>query len=148
MCLTRRAEGQDRGIGSNGRAIGLKGAADAPRNFNDAATKAAQSAASAAAAGSRLLGDWRATNTSMNSDLYRGLDKLRARSRDLCNNNDYAKRFIAMVKANVVGGTGVQLQSRSPRTKASSRVSSARSVRGPSSKPPALRPRAQAPSCC
>lgn len=60
----------------------------------------------------RLAGGWSTRNLSINADLYRALDALRARSRDLCNNNDYAKRFLGMVAANVVGGTGVTLQAR------------------------------------
>lgn len=66
----------------------------------------------AAASNSRLNGGWNSRNISANADLYRALDVLRARSRDLCNNNDYAKRFLAMVAANVVGGDGVGLQAR------------------------------------
>lgn len=65
-----------------------------------------------AAANTRLTGGWNNRNISANADLYRALDTLRARSRDLCNNNDYAKRFVGMVAANVVGGTGVGLQAR------------------------------------
>lgn len=66
----------------------------------------------AAAQLSRLTGGWSSSNVSANADLYRSLDTLRARSRDLCNNNDYAKRFLGMVAANVVGGTGFTLQAR------------------------------------
>jgi lambda family phage portal protein len=66
----------------------------------------------AAAQSTRLTGGWNARNISANADLYRSLDSLRGRSRDLCNNNDYAKRFLGMVAANVVGGTGVGLQAR------------------------------------
>ena len=65
-----------------------------------------------AAVSSRLTGGWQTQNISANADLYRNLDKLRARSQDLCNNNDYAKRFLGMVGANVIGGTGIVLQSR------------------------------------
>lgn len=65
-----------------------------------------------AASTGRLMGGWGTRNISINADLYRALDTLRARSRDLCNNNDYAKRFLGMVAANVVGGTGVQYQAR------------------------------------
>jgi lambda family phage portal protein len=61
---------------------------------------------------SRLTGGWNTQNISANADLYRNLDILRARSQDLCNNNDYAKRFLNMVGANVIGGTGVMLQAR------------------------------------
>lgn len=60
----------------------------------------------------RLTAGWNSVNTSANVDLYRNLDTLRARSRDLCHNNDYAKRFLSMVAANVVGGNGIILQSR------------------------------------
>jgi lambda family phage portal protein len=66
----------------------------------------------AAASSGRLNGGWNTRNLSVNAELYRALDVLRARSRDLCNNNDYAKRFLGMVSANVVGGTGVVLQAR------------------------------------
>lgn len=66
----------------------------------------------AAAAFNRLTSGWNSQNTSANVDLYRGLDTLRARSRDLFNNNDYARRFGGMVTANVVGGSGVMLQAR------------------------------------
>lgn len=65
-----------------------------------------------AAQSTRLTGGWNSRNISANADLYRALDSLRGRSRDLCNNNDYAKRFLGMVAANVVGGTGVGLQAR------------------------------------
>ena len=66
----------------------------------------------AASAFTRLTAGWNSTNTSANVDLFRGLDTLRARSRDLCANNDYGRRFLGMVGANVVGGTGVILQAR------------------------------------
>ena len=65
-----------------------------------------------AAANTRLTGGWNSVNTSANVDLFRGLDTLRARSRDLCQNNDYARRFLGLVTANVVGGAGVMLQAR------------------------------------
>lgn len=66
----------------------------------------------AAAAFNRLTSGWNSSNTSANVDLYRGLDTLRARSRDLFANNDYARRFGGMVTANVIGGAGVILQAR------------------------------------
>jgi lambda family phage portal protein len=40
------------------------------------------------------------------------LDALRARARDLSINNDYARKFLAMVTANVVGPAGFTFQSR------------------------------------
>lgn len=66
----------------------------------------------AAAALTRLTSGWTSSNTSANADLYRNLDVLRARSRDLCQNNSYAHRFLSMVAANIVGGTGIRLQAR------------------------------------
>ena len=52
---------------------------------------------------SRLTASWTTTNLSANSDIYRNLDVLRARSRDLAQNNVYARQFIKMVADNVVG---------------------------------------------
>jgi len=65
-----------------------------------------------AAVVSRLTASWRASNLSANADLYRSLDVLRARSRDLCNNNTYARKFLSMVGVNVVGANGFALQAR------------------------------------
>lgn len=61
---------------------------------------------------SRLTASWTTTNLSANSDIYRNLDVLRARSRDLAQNNVYAKQFIKMVADNVVGPAGFTLQAR------------------------------------
>ncbi len=41
----------------------------------------------------RLTADWLATNRSINEELRSDLDRLRARGRDLVNNNDYARKF-------------------------------------------------------
>jgi lambda family phage portal protein len=60
----------------------------------------------------RLTHGWFTTTDSINQELKTDLDKLRARSRDLTKNNDYAKKFINMVVANVVGPNGFVLQSR------------------------------------
>lgn len=65
-----------------------------------------------AASTGRLLGNWTTQNTSLNADLYRGLDNTRARSNDLARNNPYARRYLNMVVANVIGGEGVRLQCR------------------------------------
>jgi lambda family phage portal protein len=61
---------------------------------------------------SRLSAGWNATQTSVNYDLRTQLNILRARSRDLTNNNDYAKKFVQMVGTHVVGPTGFSLQVR------------------------------------
>jgi lambda family phage portal protein len=60
----------------------------------------------------RLTVDWSAVATSANYDLRIGLRILRARSRNLAKNNDYVKRFLSMVRSNVVGPHGIKLQSR------------------------------------
>lgn len=66
----------------------------------------------AAARLDRLTSSWTTQNVSLNADLYRNLDTIRARSNDLARNNPYAKRFLQMVVANVIGGDGVRLQCR------------------------------------
>lgn len=89
-----------------------RAAAQRNRDFVPARSRSAAQRDFSAANTGRLAGGWQTRNISANADLYRALDIVRARSRDLCNNNDYAKRFLGMVAANVVGGTGVALQAR------------------------------------
>ena len=60
---------------------------------------------------SRLTNGWGAINTSANSDLRMDLDVLRSRSRDLAQNNDYARKFLQMLETNVVGPDGFILRS-------------------------------------
>lgn len=60
----------------------------------------------------RLTADWLATTQSINEELRGDLDRLRARGRDLVNNNDYARKFRAMVEDNVIGPSGIRLQMR------------------------------------
>lgn len=60
----------------------------------------------------RLSSDWLTTQVSINQELRSDLDKLRARGRDLANNNDYARKFRGMVENNVVGPDGFMLQVR------------------------------------
>lgn len=59
---------------------------------------------------SRLLNDWATTSNSLDADLKSGLATLRARSRDLCQNNDYGRRFLWLLASNVVGSSGFTLQ--------------------------------------
>jgi lambda family phage portal protein len=66
----------------------------------------------AAAKVDRLTSSWTTTNTSLDYDLKTALKILRARSRDLVQNNDYARRFVKLCAANVVGPGGIQFQSR------------------------------------
>lgn len=63
----------------------------------------------------RLTASWTTTSHSINADIFRNLEPLRSRSRDLWANNEYAKKFFSMVANNVVGPRGFTLQNRSRR---------------------------------
>lgn len=65
----------------------------------------------AAARVDRFTAGWYASIQSINNELRSDLDALRSRSRDLAKNNDYAKKFVALVVANVVGPNGFSFQS-------------------------------------
>lgn len=60
----------------------------------------------------RLTSDWLATEQSINQDLRTDLNRTRARGRDLALNNDYAVKFVGMVKNNIIGPGGIRLQMR------------------------------------
>ena len=65
-----------------------------------------------AAAFTRLTAGWITSSNTLDADLRAGLDTMRARSREMCQNNEYAVRFLAMVRANVIGPQGFRLQAR------------------------------------
>lgn len=67
----------------------------------------------AAAAINRLTNDWTTMNTSADQDIRNSLRSLRARSRDLCQNDPYANNFLRMVQMNVVGPDGFILRNKS-----------------------------------
>ncbi len=59
----------------------------------------------------RLTNDWSALNTSADSEIVTSLRLLRARSRQLVRDNEYAKRAVQVVQNNIVGsGIGLQAQ--------------------------------------
>lgn len=60
----------------------------------------------------RLTASWQATNVAIDFELRSDLDRLRARSRDMAKNNEYAIKFLRMVRNNVVGPEGFKLQCR------------------------------------
>jgi lambda family phage portal protein len=60
----------------------------------------------------RTTSEWFATQASINQELHGDLDRLRARGRQLVNNNDYARKFRGMVENNIIGPAGVILQAR------------------------------------
>jgi len=61
---------------------------------------------------SRLLMDWVMGTLSADKEIQGDLLILRARSRELCRNSAYAKRFLQLLRANVVGPMGIRLQAR------------------------------------
>jgi len=60
----------------------------------------------------RLSASWVARERAINEELRSDLDALRARSRDIAQNNALAKKFLRLVGRNVVGPAGVTLQAR------------------------------------
>lgn len=65
-----------------------------------------------AASGGNLYASWIAANTTADVDIKKDLKKVRARSRQLMRDDDYAKKFKRMVKTNVIGTNGIKLQNR------------------------------------
>lgn len=61
---------------------------------------------------SRLTSTWTTQPVSADHDLLYTLPRLRARSRELEQNNDYAKRYLALLDQNVVGPHGIELEAR------------------------------------
>lgn len=86
------------------------------RTFENISTQQRQKAvmrrAFEAARIDRLTASWGVTNYSLDRDLYSQLPILRSRARQLCQNNDYAKKFLSMLGKNVVGPTGFNLRVR------------------------------------
>lgn len=64
----------------------------------------------AAASVSRLFADFATSDNSADGELKDALPKLRARSRELARNNEYAKQYLQLLKKNVVGRKGFTLQ--------------------------------------
>ena len=81
------------------RAIAARQALPAKRNF-------------AGAAINRLTSSLESWSGAVNSDLDNGLAILRSRARSLCANNEFGKRFLALVSVNVIGSCGPTLQVR------------------------------------
>lgn len=74
--------------------------------------RAHYSRAYAAAAINRLTADWITQSKTADAEIRSSLKTLRARCRELANNNDYVRKFLAMVVANVVGPNGIILQAK------------------------------------
>jgi lambda family phage portal protein len=58
----------------------------------------------------RLFADFKSSERSADSELSPVLKVIRSRSRDLVRNNSYAKRYMSLLKTNVIGGKGFNLQ--------------------------------------
>lgn len=65
-----------------------------------------------AALPSLFRSSWAVHGTDINSEIFWHLEPLRARSRDLAKNDPYFKRYLQLVKQNLVGPRGVGFQSR------------------------------------
>jgi lambda family phage portal protein/HK97 family phage prohead protease len=65
-----------------------------------------------AASSNRLTSGWLSNLENSADELRLALPTLRARSRQLANNNEYAQRFLQSVRVNVAGPHGIKLQSR------------------------------------
>lgn len=62
------------------------------------------------AQGGRLFSDWVLQGMSADSEIRGNLNQLRVRCRDLANNDPYAKKYLRLLRDNVVGETGFNLQ--------------------------------------
>jgi lambda family phage portal protein len=58
----------------------------------------------------RLFADFTASDSSADKEIETALKNLRNRSRDLARNNEYVKRYLNLLKTNVVGQSGFSLQ--------------------------------------
>ena len=63
----------------------------------------------------RLLQNWTTAIKTPDEELRTSLRNLRARSRELSINNDYARKFFEMLKTNVIGANGIVMQSKAKR---------------------------------
>jgi len=71
-----------------------------------------QSRAFSGAQTSNLTASMAKITTPPDTDIRRSLRILRARSRELAQNNDHVRRFFSLLKTNVLGDSGIILQSR------------------------------------
>jgi lambda family phage portal protein len=69
----------------------------------------------AAASANPLRTDFPAMSTTYQTDIFRHLRQLRAESREMAKNNPHMKRFLGLVRRNVIGPAGIRLQVRAKR---------------------------------
>ena len=63
----------------------------------------------------RLLNNWTTSPKTADEAIKGNLRNMRARSRDLSRNNDYARKYGEMCKTNVIGTNGIIMQSKAKR---------------------------------
>ncbi len=80
------------------------------------ATKPQQKKSFNAATTNNLYASWIPSNNTVDIDIKRDLKSIRARSRELMRNDDYAKKFKRMVKTNIIGSNGIKLQNQAKDT--------------------------------
>ena len=64
----------------------------------------------AAANTGNLFADFKASERSSDSELRPAIKTIRSRARDLARNNEYAKKYLNLLKNNVIGDRGFTLQ--------------------------------------
>tara|TARA_R110000824_G_scaffold82382_6_gene206498 strand:- start:4800 stop:6299 length:1500 start_codon:yes stop_codon:yes gene_type:complete len=62
-----------------------------------------------------LFANFGGSSLTADGELFASLEKMRARSRKLCNDSDFARKYLEVVKANVVGHSGIRLSPQSRR---------------------------------
>jgi lambda family phage portal protein len=76
----------------------------------------------------RLTASWLTGSASLDADVRMALGALRARSRDLAQNNAYGRRFLQMVQTHIVGPNGFTLQMAVPSSVAPGEIDRAASA--------------------
>lgn len=64
-----------------------------------------------AAMADHFASNWTTGAEHINVDAAAGLSRVRSRARDAARNNDHARHFVGMAVANVIGATGIRMQS-------------------------------------
>ena len=92
--------------------MGVIGAGEAVRMSDYMPTSKPLRRSFSAAKVTGLTSGWTTIPKPIDADIRLGLRKLRARSREECQNNDYLKKFLSLLKTNVIGSQGILLQSK------------------------------------
>ena len=62
-----------------------------------------------------LFANFKGTNLTADGELFSSLVRMRGRSRKICNDSDYARKYLELCKSNVVGNAGVKLTPKAKR---------------------------------